>query len=164
MNGASLLPEFDHELQQTRKTLERVPTDRFDWKPHAKSMSLRELASHLADLPHWLPMTLESAELDLDESGYEPFSAESLQGLLGHFDDGVRAARSALEEATEQRMGETWTMKAGGEVAFSMPKAAVVRSFILNHNVHHRAQLGVYLRLLDLPVPAVYGPSADEQG
>lgn len=162
MNGATLLPEFDHEFQQTRKTLERVPEDRFDWKPHEKSFSLHELSAHLVEIPDWIPVTLETDELDVD-GPMERDMPETRDGLLEKFDRSVAAAREALATASGETLGESWTLKSGDEVHFSMPKAAVLRSFVFNHNVHHRAQLGVYLRLLDEPVPAIYGPSADEE-
>jgi uncharacterized damage-inducible protein DinB len=164
MNGAMLLPEFDHEFAQTRRTLERVPADRFAWRPHEKSYSLRDLAGHLAQVPGWLPVTLDTAELDMDTASFDPFDPTSTEEILDRFDAAVASARAALADASPEQLAETWSLKAGGSVAFSMPKAAVLRSFVFNHNVHHRAQLGVYLRLLDVPVPSIYGPSADEQG
>jgi len=164
MNGAMLLPEFDHELAQTRKTLERVPAQHFGWKPHEKSYSLRDLATHVSNIPGWLPVTMDTEELDFTDSSFPEFVPESNAELLDHFDKGVAEARRALEAAGPERMMETWTLKSGGETVFAMPKAAVVRSFVMNHLIHHRAQLCVYLRLLDIPVPAIYGPSADEQG
>lgn len=164
MNGAMLLPEFDQEFAATRRTLERVAPERFDWKPHEKSYSLQELAAHLAEIPHWVPVTLEQDGLDLDEDSYERFVPETRDQLLSHFDEGVKAARKALEDVSGDTLAETWTMKGGGQVMLSMPKAAVLRGFVFSHNIHHRAQLGVYLRLLDIPVPSIYGPSADEQG
>jgi len=163
MNGAAMLPEFDHEFQQTRKTLERIPEERFGWKPHEKSFSLHELSAHLVEIPAWIPVTLETEELDFD-GPMERDMPETREALLEKFDEQVAAAREALEKASGETLGESWTLKSGGEVHFSMPKAAVLRSFVFNHNVHHRAQLGVYLRLLDEPVPAIYGPSADEEG
>jgi len=158
-----MLPEFDHELAQTRRVLERVPMDRADWKPHAKSFSLGELACHLANIPRWVPMTISQDELELDPSFTTP-QHSTVDALLAYFDEGVAEARKVIEGASGDDLRVMWSMKQNGEVALTMPKAAVLRSFILNHNVHHRAQLGVYLRLLDVPVPAIYGPSADEQG
>ena len=162
MNGAMFLPEFDHEFAQTRRTLERVPLDKADWKPHAKSFSLGDLTAHVADIPRWVPVTISQDEFEMDGS-YEPTKPDTIEGVLAHFDEGVAEARSIIEGASGDDLMATWSMKQGGEVTLSMPKAAVLRSFILNHNIHHRAQLGVYLRLLDVPVPAIYGPSADEQ-
>ena len=163
MNGAMLLPEFDHEFAQTRIALERIPEDKFAWKPHDKSYSLHELSAHLAEICHWMAPTLDLEVLDLD-AGWERTVPDSVAGILEYFDKGVAEARAKLEGASADTMQEMWSMKYDGEIALSMPKGAVVRSFILNHNVHHRAQLGVYLRMLGVPVPGHYGPSADEQG
>lgn len=161
MDGTMLLPEFDHEASLTRRTLERVPFDRADWKPHEKSYSLKDLAVHLADIPSWVDATVNQDVLDFD-GPYEPGSPDSVEELLGIFDRNVASARAALEKATAEEMGKTWTLRSNGEVVLSMPKAAVLRGFVLSHAIHHRAQLGVYLRLLDVPVPSTYGPSADE--
>ena len=163
MNGATMLPEFDHEFAETRKSLERVPEDHFDWKPHDKSFSLRDLAVHLSNIPEWLPITMETEELDYTASTFEPFVPKSTAEILDRFDGAVAAARSALAGATHEHFQAPWTLKSDGNEIFTMPKGRVVRSFVLNHNVHHRAQLGVYLRMLDLPVPGHYGPSSDEQ-
>ncbi len=163
MNGAMLLPEFDHEFSETRKALERVPDERFDWKPHDKSYSLRDLAVHLSNIPEWLPITLETEELDFTASSFEPFLPESTAEILDRFDGAVAAARKALADATPEDLQATWTLKSDGHEIFTQPKGMVVRSFVLNHNIHHRAQLGVYLRLLDVPVPGPYGPSADDR-
>jgi uncharacterized damage-inducible protein DinB len=162
MNGAMMLPEFDHEFAQTRRSLERVPEDKFDWKPHEKSFSLHALAAHLVEVPQWVPVTLTMDEFDFD-APYECVVPETKDDLLAHFDAGVAQARGLIEAATEDDLAVMWSMKKDGEVAMSMPKGAVLRSFIFNRNVHHRAQLGFYLRLLDVPVPAIYGPSADEE-
>ena len=162
MDGAMWLPEFDHEFAETRKTLERVPEDKFDWKPHDKSWSLHDLAAHCAEVPQWVGPTLEMDGFDLD-APHERVIPETKDEILAHFDEGVAAARSVIEGASGDTMMETWTMTKGGNVELAMPKGAVLRSFIFNHNIHHRAQLGVYLRLLDVPVPGHYGPSADEK-
>ncbi len=161
MNGAMMLPEFDHEFAQTRIALERVPEDKFSWKPHEKSFTLHQLAAHVAEVCWWMGPTLDVELLDLDEP-MERVVPETREQLLAHFDEGVKQARAKLEGASAETFQQMWSMKHGGEIVMSMPKGAVVRSFILNHNVHHRAQLGVYLRLLDVPVPGHYGPSADE--
>jgi len=162
MNGSMLLPEFEHEAALTRKTLERVPAEQFGWKPHDKSYTLKELARHLAEIPHWLPLSLDREVLDLDTDAPERIDPSTTQEILDLFDRGVADARKALAEASEEVLQELWSLKAGGHVVLTMPKAAVVRGFVMSHSIHHRAQLGVYLRLLDVPVPAVYGPSADE--
>ena len=161
MNGAMFLPEFDHEFAETRKALERVPEEKFDWKPHDKSFSLHALAAHVAEVPQWVPVTLNMDTFDLDQP-YERVVPETKEELLKHFDAGVAEARKILEGTSGETLVETWRMMKGGKVELEMPKVGVLRSFILNHNVHHRAQLGVYLRLLDVDVPGHYGPSADE--
>ena len=161
MDGSMFLPEFDHEFGETRKALDRVPEEKFDWKPHDKSFSLHDLAAHVAEVPRWTAVTLEQDGFDLD-APYERTVPETKAEILAHFDEGVAEARKVLAGTSGDTLMETWTMTKGGEVALAMPKAAVLRSFILNHNVHHRAQLGVYLRMLDVPVPGHYGPSADE--
>lgn len=161
MDGSMLLPEFDHEFAETRKALERVPEDEFDWKPHEKSYSLHDLAAHLAEIPNWMTVTLQEDGFDVDEP-YERDIPDTREELLESFDERIARAREVLAGTSGETLMETWTMTKGDEVMLSMPKAAVLRSFIFNHNVHHRAQLGVYLRLLGVPVPGHYGPSADE--
>ena len=162
-----MLPEFDHEMANTRKTLERVPDSKFDWRPHDKSFTLQQLASHLANVPAWTPMTLDQDSIDVapaDGSSFTTPQATSTADLLKKFDENVKAARASLAAATDESLQKPWSLLAGGKVQFTMPRGAVLRSFILNHNVHHRAQLTVYLRLNDIPVPALYGQSADETG
>jgi uncharacterized damage-inducible protein DinB len=160
MTGADLIPELDHEFAETRKALERVPEKKFDYKPHEKSYSLHALAAHLADIPHWVPVTLDVDVLDLED--HVQVVPKTKAEILARFDEGLAAARTRMERASNKELGDTWTMKYKGEVALAMPKGAVLRSFIFSHNVHHRAQLGVYLRMLGVPVPGHYGPSADE--
>ena len=157
-----MIPEFDREFAETRRSLERIPEDKFDWKPHEKSFTLHQLAAHVAEIARWVPVTLNMDEFDID-APYDRVVPETKEEILAHFDEGVAEARSLIEGATSDQLMSTWSMKKGGEVTMSMPKGVVLRSFILNHNVHHRAQLGVYLRMLDVPVPGHYGPSADEQ-
>ena len=157
----ALLPEFDHEMTTTRKVLERVPEDKFDWKPHPKSFSLGALATHVANLPTWGTETLTRSEIDL--TGTQPISAlPSKTALLAAFDKNVAETRAALTGKTDAELLAIWSLKRGGKTMFSMPKTGVLRSFVLSHMVHHRGQLSVYLRLLDVPVPSIYGPSADE--
>ena len=156
-----LVPEFDHEMTTTRKLLERVPEDKFDWKPHAKSFSLGALATHLANLPMWGAETLNKSEFDV-AGGQPPSAPPSKAEMLASFDKNVAATRAALTGKTDAELMSIWSLKRGGHTLFSMPKAVVWRSFVLNHLVHHRGQLSVYLRLLDVPVPSMYGPSADE--
>ena len=157
----ALLPEFDREMTTTRKVLERVPEDKFAWKPHAKSCSLGALATHVTTLPTWGRETLEKSEIDI-AGGRPPAAPRSRAELLATFDTHVAATRSALVGRSDAELLATWTLKRGGKTIFSMPKATVLRSFVLSHLIHHRGQLSVYLRLLDVPVPSIYGPSADE--
>jgi len=164
--ATSLLPEFDLEMANTRKVLERVPEADFAWKPHAKSYSMGELAGHVASIPGWMTSTLVDDAFDVSPGGV-PASfpkAASAKEAVAMFDEGVPAARAALEAASDAAFLESWSLLANGEPLFTMPRVAVVRSFVMNHLIHHRAQLNVYLRLKDVPVPALYGPSADEQG
>ena len=159
------LPEYDQEMANTRRTLERVPEDRFTWKPHDKSMSMHQLASHLATIPGYMGVTIGQDEFDVAPPGGKPYAAptaESTKALLELFDKGVAEGRKALESADDELLGKPWALKRGGETMFSFPRFVVVRNFVLNHMVHHRAQLGVYLRENDVPVPSIYGPSADE--
>jgi uncharacterized damage-inducible protein DinB len=163
----ALLPEFDHEMANTRKTLERVPDDKLGWKPHEKSFSMHDLAVHLATIPHWGGVTINEDSFDVappDAPPYELPKAESRQEILDLFDKSVAQARAALADASDEHWFKTWSLLSGGNAIFALPRVAVFRSFVMNHNVHHRAQLGVYLRLNDIPVPSIYGPSADESG
>jgi uncharacterized damage-inducible protein DinB len=162
MNGAALLPEFDHEMANTRKTLERVPDDQLEFKPHEKSYSLLQLAGHIGNIPSWTEVTLTTEGLDID-GPFERDEPTSRDEVLAEFDRNVAGARSILEAASGEEMTSPWTLKMGGQEAFTMPRGSVFRLWILNHAVHHRAQLTVYFRLLGIPVPALYGPSADEQ-
>jgi uncharacterized damage-inducible protein DinB len=157
----ALLPEFDHETATTRKVLERVPDGRFDWKPHAKSMSLGQLAGHLATLLTWGHTTLTQPQFDLAGDFHMP-PMTTRADLLAVFDKTTAEARAALVGRNDAEMMAPWTLKQGDKTLFTMPKAAVLRTFVMNHMIHHRAQLGVYLRLNDIPLPSVYGPSADE--
>jgi uncharacterized damage-inducible protein DinB len=162
----SILPEFDHETAKTRRLLERVPADKAEWKPHVKSMSLGQLAMHIANLPHWASFTLERKEFDTNppDVGRATIPAfESTQHLLEFYDANVSAARALLVRTTDPEFMVQWTLKYGGKAIFSMPRVAAFRSFALNHAVHHRGQLTVYLRLLDVPIPNIYGPTADTQ-
>ncbi|MBI4852000.1 MAG: DinB family protein [Acidobacteria bacterium] len=162
----TLLPEFDHEMAGTRKTLARVPEDKFGWKPHEKSMTMVDLASHLANIASWMGITVNQDSFDVAPKDGEPFQtpkANSVKELLEIFDKNVADSRAILAQASNETLMGNWTFLNGGQTVFVLPKVAVVRSFIFNHNVHHRAQLGVYLRLNDVAVPSIYGPSADEE-
>ena len=160
----SLLPEFDHEMANTRKTLERVPDDKFGWKPHQKSSPMGNLAGHLANLPSWGSLTIGSDSFDMAPEG-KPFKTPELSStndVLAKFDENVAATRSAIAGASDAELFKPWTLLSNGNTMLTMPKIAVLRSFVISHIIHHRAQLGVYLRLNDIPVPSIYGPSADE--
>ena len=157
----ALLPEFDHEMTVTRKLLERVPDERLDWKPHQKSYSLGQLAQHVATIPMWGSVTLNESELDVAGSPQlEPLKTHGDSVSL--FDRHVAQTRAALVGKSDAELMAPWSLKREGHVIFSMPKASVWRSFVMSHLIHHRAQLGVYLRMQDVPLPSTYGPSADE--
>jgi len=158
----SLAAELQQEAKTTRKVLERVPEGSFDWKPHEKSMTLGRLAGHVAELPSLIIPALTQEEFDFASGGFKPFNPESTAGLLEKFDGSVEAAAGLLEKQPDERMGEKWRLRSGDHVLFEMPRAMVVRFVGLNHVIHHRGQLSVYLRLLDVPLPSIYGPSADE--
>jgi uncharacterized damage-inducible protein DinB len=161
----AFLPEFDMEMANTRKVLDRVPEDKLDWRPHPKSSTLGALATHVATLPGWTVETFGRDELDIVPDGKEyqpPQEARSREELLARFDAGVTAGRAALASASDASMFQNWTLLKGGQKILTMPRAAVLRGFVLSHIIHHRAQLGVYLRLNDIPLPAIYGPTADE--
>jgi uncharacterized damage-inducible protein DinB len=161
----ALLPEYDHELATTRRLLERVPEAEFDWKPHPKSMTLGQLAGHVANIPFWCIRTLDAPAYDLAEQAPEAKldPPASTAALLEGFDKRVAQARASLAKATDAEMMATWSLKSGDHVIFSMPRVSAVRSFVMNHLIHHRGQLSVYLRMKDIPLPPIYGPTADEQ-
>lgn len=160
--ATALITEMEHEARVTRTCLERVPAEKFDWKPHDKSMAFGRLASHVAEMFAWTPSTMEHAELDFSKMDYKPFEPKTTEELLEFFDKNVSEAVESLKSSADDRFMENWTMRNGETVYFTMPKVAVMRSFIMNHIIHHRGQLSVYLRLNDIAVPAIYGPSADE--
>lgn len=161
----SLLPEYDHELATTRRVLERVPEAEFGWKPHPKSMTLGQLAGHVANIPFWLSATIDAPFYDLTAGDKEATleAPASRDLLLKQFDEKVRKARASLANASDAELMAPWSLKHGGTEIFSLPRVAAVRSFVMNHMIHHRGQLSVYLRLKDVPVPPIYGPTADEQ-
>jgi uncharacterized damage-inducible protein DinB len=161
----ALLPEFDQEMANTRKTLERVPEDKFAWKPHPKSFSMIALSTHIATMTGWTSDTITKDSFDISPPGAAPYKedlATSRQQLLDKFDKSVASARAAIAGASDETFLKPWSLLAGGKTLFTMPRIACVRTFVMNHVIHHRAQLGVYLRLNDIPVPSIYGPSADE--
>jgi uncharacterized damage-inducible protein DinB len=160
-----LLPEFDKEMAGTRKVLESIPDDKLAWRAHPRSNTIGWNANHVADLPGWLVMALATPSLDIAPVGGEAFRPSKLtttREIVDQFDRNVAAARESIATVTDEKMGEMWTLLAGGNVIFTMPRAAVVRGVVLNHLYHHRAHICVYLRLNDLPVPGLYGPSGDE--
>jgi uncharacterized damage-inducible protein DinB len=160
-----LLPDFDQEMAATRKTLERVPDGKFDWKPHVKSMAMGRLAQHLATIPHWGFMTITQDSLDLAPGGVpvpQPAQVGTTAEILAMFDKNVAGTRASIAGVSDDDLRKTWSLLMNGKVLLSMPRIACLRAFVMYHNVHHRAQLGVYLRLNDVPVPSIYGPSADE--
>ena len=164
--GQSMLPEFDQEMQNTRKTLERVPDDKWGWKPHEKSGGMGWLTAHIATVPGWLTMTINTEELDyapVNGPSYQPPKIDNRKEALANFDKEAAEARAALAGVSDAELMKGWKLLAGGKEVFTMPRIACIRSFVMNHMIHHRAQLGVYLRLVGVAVPGLYGPSADEQ-
>lgn len=163
--AATLLPEFDQEMAATRRVLERIPDDKFGWQAHPRSHTIGWNANHVVDIPGWTVMVLTTSEFDIAPVGGEAHATPTLataRELLGLFDRNVAAAREALAAATDEALGQPWTLASGGHPVFTIERAAMIRSYILNHVIHHRAHLCVYLRLNDLPVPGMYGPSGDE--
>lgn len=163
--GQTMLPEFDQEMQGTRKVLERCPEEKWNWKPHDKSGTLGWLASHVATMVDWLPVTIKTEELDyapVSGPGWQPPKIDNRKELLAEFDKNVVAARAALASVSDAEMMKNWRLLAGGQEIFTMPRVACIRGMVMNHIIHHRAQLTVYLRLLNVAVPGLYGPSADE--
>ncbi len=161
----SLLLEFDQEMANTRKVLERLPDDKLDWKPHSKSHTIGWNANHVVDMVNWIVAVITMPSLDIAPIGGQPYQVPALASrreILERFDHNVTAARKALATCDDQRINETWTLLKAGAPMMSMPRKVVIRSFVLNHMIHHRAHLCVYLRLNDIPVPGMYGPSGDE--
>ncbi len=158
-----LLPEYDHETALTRKLLERLPGDRLSWKPHPKSMTLGRLASHLATLLHWLEATVNHPEFNLVTATYKEAAFASKAEILAEFDRAAASGRSALTSASDAQLMQPWAFKTDGRLVFSLPKIAAIRNMVMNHLVHHRGQFTVYLRENDVPLPGLYGPSADER-
>ena len=159
----SLRDEFEHETATTRRHLARVPDDRLDWRPHAKSYTARGLASHLVECVGWTTRIFGADEFDIDPTSYSPFSAASVADLLRGFDTTVDDGRRLLAVASEDDAARPWRLKIRGRQRFERTRAAAFRDFTLSHVIHHRGQLSVYLRLLEIPVPGSYGPTADEQ-
>jgi len=158
----SLLPEFDHEASMTRLVLERVPEPAFGWRPHPKSFDMAGLASHLAQLPRWGTSILTRDFYDLASSGPRPAAFTTLEEILSSFDRHVREVRTALVEMTEGQLLQPWALRRGEKLVLSVPKVSAIRGFVIRHMVHHRGQLTVYLRMNDVPLPPLYGTTADE--
>jgi len=158
--GQSMVAEFDQEMTTTRRVLERVPSDKGTWKPHEKSFSIGHLAQLVARMPGWITLTVKHPKLDLSQAA--PYSYETTDTLLADFDRAVREARESLASVTDEQMAQPWALTMGEKNLMTLPRGVVVRQNI-SHLVHHRGQLTVYLRLLDIPVPSVYGPTADER-
>lgn len=162
----TFLPEFDQEMATTRALLERVPADRADWKPHPRSTALGQLAMHIANLPGFGATVISQTEVDMNPpggAGYTPPVLTSTEELLATFDANVERTRAAIAGARDEELGVPWSLKSAGEVIFTLPRSGVLRTMMLNHVIHHRGQLSVYLRLRDVPLPPIYGPTADEQ-
>jgi uncharacterized damage-inducible protein DinB len=163
----AFLPEFDHEMSTTRKTLERVPEDKVDWKPHDTSMPMGRLAGHVAEMIGFGGMVFDGESFDFAPAGgprTQPTVMTSQKQLLEIFDKNVATARTAISKASDEDFQKTFTLLNGGKTFFAMPRIQLMRSMILNHVIHHRGQLSVYLRMNKVPVPSLYGPSADEGG
>ncbi|HUR95220.1 MAG TPA: DinB family protein [Gemmatimonadales bacterium] len=160
----TILPEFEHEMGTTRRVLAVVPNTEPEWRPHPKSTTIGNLAAHIATIPLWGRMTMDRAELDLgvpENAAAARVTFTSIPDLMDRFDRNVREARDAIASTSDSAMRETWTLKNGGTTVLSMPRVAVLRGFVLSHMIHHRGQLSVYLRLRDVPLPSIYGPTAD---
>lgn len=164
--GQSMIPEFDQEMAGTRKVLERVPNDKLNWKIHEKSNTIGWVANHLADIPSWVPMTVNHDSLDVAPPSGEPYKTPShgtTAEILENFARNVAQARELLEAVEDDALHQPWSLLQGGEVVMTLPRIAVLRTWVLNHTIHHRAHLCVYLRVNDIPVPGLYGPSADDR-
>jgi len=156
-----LLKEMEQEAQTTRKMLQRLPEDKYSWKPHSKSMTLQRLATHVAELPGWISMTLATDELDFEKNEYKPEVINNNEELLAYFERNLASGKESLENATDEDLLPNWILRNGDTIYSVNTKGEVIRMAYCQ-TVHHRAQLGVYLRLLDIPIPGSYGPSADE--
>ncbi len=156
-----LQQEMDQEVIVTRKMLSRVPPEKFDWQPHPKSMTLKRLAAHVAELPGWVAMVVDTNELDFANNPYEPKEVKNTGELLDYFEESLKNGKEALERVKPEQLSENWTLRNGEQVYSTEPKYDVIR-MSYSQVIHHRAQLGVYLRLLNIPIPGSYGPSADD--
>ncbi len=165
--GQAMIPEFDMEMANTRKVLERIPDEKLNWKIHDKSNTIGWVANHLADIPGWVDMALSHDALDVEPVAGQPYKSPAeptTEAIVAHFDKKVAQARTLLETVEDAKLHETWKLMKQGEEIMAMPRLAVLRTWVLNHTIHHRAHLCVYLRVNDIPVPGLYGPSADDRG
>ena len=163
--GESMLPEFEMEMAGTRKVLERIPDDKFDWKIHDKSNTIGWVANHLADIAGWVQGTINEDTLDIEPVEGQPYQSPTettTTAILALFDKNVAQGREVLSTVEDATLFENWSLLKGGETLLTMPRLAVLRTWVLNHTIHHRAHLCVYLRMNDIPIPGLYGPSADE--
>ena len=159
----ALLHEYDHEMATTRRLLERAPEQQFAWKPHEKSMTLGQLAGHLSNLPVWAGLILNANFFDLATAqDFRPTPPDTREALLKQYDDKVAAARKLIANSADPELLARWALKRDGEEMFAMPRITALRSFVMNHSIHHRGQLSVYLRLQNVALPPIYGPTADE--
>ena len=159
----AFMAELQYETSLTRKILQRIPADKLSWQPHEKSMSLARLATHIADIHGWPVLMLEASELDAAVTSLAPVPLHTVDELLQSVDDKLERTMAVLEKADDELLAQPWTFRRGEHVIFSMPRRQVLRGMVISHIVHHRGQLSVYLRMLDVPIPSIYGPSADEQ-
>jgi uncharacterized damage-inducible protein DinB len=165
MLAQSLLPELDMEMANTRKTLERVPDGKFDFKPHPKSTALGLLAAHLANIPTWASLGIAADHFDMNPPGGTPMKTPQFgtaAEIVAAFDRNLAAARDALANASDELLLSPWSLQSGGHTIFTIPRIAMIRTWVMNHMIHHRSQLAVYLRMNDVPVPSLYGPTADD--
>lgn len=158
----ALLREFENESSNTRKMLQRVPEEKFGWQPHEKSFTLGRLATHVADTTHWITSIMSNDEFDFAKRTYKSSEVQTSEELMNLFEKNFTEAKDALQKATDEDFNKKWKLRAGEKIYFDIPKIAAIRAFALSHLIHHRGQLSVYLRLLDIPVPGMYGPTADE--
>ena len=159
----AFIGELKHESSLTKKIIERVPLDKKDWKPHEKSMTLGRLATHVAEIPHWISRVIIMDEFDFLVQGFSSHTAASQEELMTIFNEKLNKAIADLETMDDESFTKIWTVRRGEQVMFNTPKKIAIRGWAINHMIHHRGQLSVYLRLLDVPVPGMYGPSADEK-
>jgi uncharacterized damage-inducible protein DinB len=157
-----ILAELTHEAATTRRLLDRVPERHLGWKPHEKSMTLGRLAGHIAELPGWVASIVDKDEYDIGAGGYTPPTIDRVADIMAMFDRNITTATEALKRQSDARLLANWRFKKSGKLIVELPRLAMIRSFLMNHVVHHRGQLSVYLRLQNVPLPSIYGPTADE--